>query len=119
MLFVGGTVEVFAGEFKNHFYSNNPIAAEVDGEPIYLDDLKHVRIQEVLKQLHEMQTRSLKEKILEKLAEKHPELKAEQAPKVTAAKIKKFYIYSVEMVKSILIIVFDVFWRLFFILKFW
>ena len=42
-------------------------------------------------QLHEMQTRSLKEKILDKLAEKHPELKAEQAPKVTEAEIKKFY----------------------------
>jgi len=91
MLFVGGTVEVCAGEIKNLFYSNNSIAAEVDGEPIYLDDLKHVRIQEVLKQLHEMQTRSLKEKILEKLAEKHPELKAEQAPRVTEAEIKKFY----------------------------
>ena len=91
MLFVGGTVEVCAGEIKNPFYSNNSIAAEVDGEPIYLDDLKHVRIQEVLKQLHEMQTRSLKEKILEKLAEKHPELKAEQAPRVTEAEIKKFY----------------------------
>ena len=91
MLFVVGTAEVFADGIKNPVYSNNPIVAEVDGEPIYLNDLKHVRIQEVLKQLHEMQTRSLKEKILDKLAEKHPELKAEQAPKVTEAEITKFY----------------------------
>ena len=91
MLFVVGATEGFAGETKNPVYSNNPIAAEVDGEPIYLDDLKHVRIQEALTQLHEMQTRALKEKILDKLAEKHPELKAEQTPKVTEVEIKKFY----------------------------
>ena len=91
MLFVVGATEGFAGETKNPVYSNNPIAAEVDGEPIYLDDLKHVRIQEALAQLHEMQTRALKEKILDKLAEKHPELKAEQTPKVTEVEIKKFY----------------------------
>ena len=94
MLFVIGTAEGFADGIKNPVFSNNPIAADVDGEPIYLDDLKHVRIQEVLMQLHEMQTRSLKEKILDKLAEKHPELKAEQAPKVTEAEIKKFYVFS-------------------------
>ena len=46
------------------YYSNNPIAAEVDGEPIYLDDLKHARIQEALVKLHQMQTRSLKERLL-------------------------------------------------------
>ena len=76
MLFVVGATEGFAGETKNPVYSNNPIAAEVDGEPIYLDDLKHVRIQEALTQLHEMQTRALKEKILDKLAEKPPVLKS-------------------------------------------
>jgi len=91
MLFVVGATEGFANDIKKPVYSNNPIAAEVDGEPIYLDDLKHVRIQEALAQLHEMQTRALKEKILDKLAEKHPELKAEQTPKVTEVEIKKFY----------------------------
>ena len=89
MFFLVVTAEVFAG--STPVYSNNPIAAEVDGKPIYLDELKHIRIQEALKQLHEMQTRALKEKILDKLAEKHPELKAEQTPKVTEVEIKKFY----------------------------
>jgi protein-disulfide isomerase len=90
-LFFGGNVEVYADGVANPIYSNNPIVAEVDGEPIYSDDLKHVRIQETLNQLHEMQTRALKEKILDKLVEKHPELTAEQIPIVTEAEIKKFY----------------------------
>ncbi len=91
LLCVVGTAEVFADSTRNSIYSNNPIAAEVDGKPVYLDDLKHIRIQEALKQLHEMQTRALKEKILDKLAEKHPDLAAEKPPKVTKAKIKQFY----------------------------
>ena len=53
------------------YYSNNPIVAEVDGEAIRLDDLKHARIQEALIQLHRMKTRALKERVLEKLAKKH------------------------------------------------
>lgn len=91
LLFVVGAVEVFAGAIKNPVYSNNPIAAEVDGKPVYLDDLKHIRIQETLMQLHEMHTRALKEKILEKLAEKHPDLVAKKVPEVTQAEIKQFY----------------------------
>ena len=42
------------------YYSNNPIVAEVDGEVIHLDDLKNVRIQDALVQLHQMKTRALK-----------------------------------------------------------
>ena len=87
--FIVGTAEVFAG--STPVYLNNPIVAEVDGKPIYLDELKHIRIQEALKQLYEMHTRALKEKILDKLADKHPSLVAEQAPKVTQTEIKKFY----------------------------
>ena len=89
VFYFAGTVEVFAG--STPVYSNNPIAAEVDGKPIYLDELKHIRIQEALKQLHEMQTRALKEKILDKLADKHPSSVAEQVPNVTQSEIKKFY----------------------------
>jgi protein-disulfide isomerase len=86
-----GTAQVFADSIKSPVYSNNPVAAKVDGIPVYLDDLKHIRIQEALKQLYEMQTRALKEKILVKLAEKHPESVSEQAPKVTKREIKQFY----------------------------
>ncbi len=73
------------------YYSNNPIVAEVDGEPIHLDDLKRVRIQEALMQLHQMETRALKEKILEKLSKKHPELSVENSLKVSDVEVKKFY----------------------------
>ena len=72
-------------------YSNNPIIAEVDGEVIQLDDLKHIRIQEALVQLHQMQTRALKERILEKLAKKHPEFSKKTDLKVSYLDIKNFY----------------------------
>ena len=91
LLFISGSAEVFAGGSKLPVYSNNPIAAEVDGEPIFLDELKHVRIQEALEHLHEMQTRALKEKILDRLARKHPDLISIKVPKITDAEIKKFY----------------------------
>ncbi len=91
LLCVVGAAEVFADSIQNPVYSNNPIVAEVDGKPVYLDDLKHIRIQEALNQLHEMQARALKEKILDKLAEKHPDLVAEKPPEVTEAEIKQFY----------------------------
>ena len=65
------------------YYSNNPIVAEVDGEVIRLDDLKHVRIQEALLQLHQMQIRALKERVLEKLAKKHPEFSKKSDLKVS------------------------------------
>lgn len=73
------------------FYSNNPIVAEVDGEPIHLDDLKHARIQEALVKLHQMKIRALKERVLEKLAKKHPQFAAETPSKVSDSEIKKFY----------------------------
>ena len=82
---------MYADRVDRSIYSNNPIAAEVDGEPIYLDELKHIRIQEVLTQLYAMQTRALKEKVLARLAIKHPSLTSEQVPKVTDMEIKNFY----------------------------
>jgi protein-disulfide isomerase len=91
LLFILGAANVYAEGSQNSAYSNNPIAAQVDGEPVYLDDLKHVRIQEALQQVYEMQTRALKEKILQKLMAKHPELMLEKVPTVTRAEIKRFY----------------------------
>ena len=82
---------VYSDSNPTSYYSNNPVVAEVEDESIHLDDLKHVRIQEALMQLHQMQTRALKEKILEKLAKKHPEFSAQSTPAVSEAEIKKFY----------------------------
>ena len=73
------------------YYSNNPIVAEVDGERIYLDDLKHARIQEALVKLHQMQTLALKERLLKKLAKKHPEISLKKTLKISDIEIKRFY----------------------------
>ena len=73
------------------YYSNNPIVAEVDGEVIHLDDLKHARIQEALVQLHQMKTRALKERVLEKLAKKHPEFSTKSNLEVSYSDVKNFY----------------------------
>ncbi|MBC8282372.1 MAG: thioredoxin domain-containing protein [Nitrospinae bacterium] len=81
----------FSDPVKRSYYSNNPIVAEVDGEPIHLDDLKHVRIQDALVQLHQMKTRALKERVLEKLAKKHPEFTGKAKLKVSDAEVKNFY----------------------------
>jgi protein-disulfide isomerase len=91
VLILGGPAAVYADRVDRSTYSNNPIVAEVDGEPIYLDELKHIRVQEVLTQLYAMQTRALKEKVLARLAIKHPSLTSEQVPKVTDMEIKNFY----------------------------
>ena len=91
VLILGGPTALYADRVDRSIYSNNPIAAEVDGEPIYLDELKHIRVQEVLTQLYAMQTRALKEKVLARLAIKHPSLTSEQVPKVTDMEIKNFY----------------------------
>ncbi|MCH8157746.1 MAG: hypothetical protein IID18_08355, partial [Nitrospinae bacterium] len=72
-------------------YSNNPILAIVDGEPVILDDLKNAEIHEAMVQLYQMQTQVLKEKILEKLSVKHPKLKPDGAPLPTQDDIVQFY----------------------------
>jgi hypothetical protein len=82
---------VYSESQPTSHYSNNPVVAEVDDKPIYLDDLKHIRIQEALMQLHQMQTRALKEKILENLAKKHPEFSTQSTPTISEAEVKKFY----------------------------
>ena len=85
------SVSAYADPPTISYYSNNPIVAEVDGEPIYLDDLKHARIQEALVKLHQMQTLALKERLLKKLATKHPEISLEKALKISDIEIKRFY----------------------------
>lgn len=72
-------------------YSNNPVMAVVDGDPIRLDDLKNASIQDTLTQLYEMQSRILKQKVIQKLIHKHPELQKEKVPEVTEADIIQFY----------------------------
>jgi len=72
-------------------YDNNPVLAVVEGEPIILDDLKTQEIHGVMVQLHQMQELALKEKILEKLSGKHPEMKLSQIPVPDRDDITRFY----------------------------
>ena len=58
-------------------YTNNPVLAVVDGEPIVLDDLKNAQIHDAMVQLYQMQSHELKERVIMKLAKSHPELNLE------------------------------------------
>lgn len=72
-------------------YSNNPVVARVNGQPIHLDDLKNVRIHEMMKHLYQMQSALLRQKIVKSLSETHPELKSVGPPPITTKDIESFY----------------------------
>ncbi|UCD12505.1 MAG: thioredoxin domain-containing protein [Nitrospinaceae bacterium] len=73
-------------------YHNNPVVATVEGEPIRLDDLKNSQIHDAMEQLHQMQEHALKEKILQQLVTKHPELGEEDIPAISQSDITRFYL---------------------------
>lgn len=72
-------------------YSSNPLVAIVDGKPIRLDDIKNAQIQELMISLHTLQESRLREKALEILSEKNPELKQQKALRVDEKDIANFY----------------------------
>lgn len=72
-------------------YSTNPIVASVGGEPIWLDELKSARIQEMMVRLHNMQELILRKKVLKALAERHPELQPKLIPSIQKSDIARFY----------------------------
>lgn len=80
-------------EKKENFisYSNNPVVAIAEGQPILLDDLKNAQIHEMMVRLYQMQRALLKQKVLKTLIESHPELKSHDDPKVTQKDIEEFY----------------------------
>jgi len=82
---------VFADSSLPPAYTNNPVVAVVDGEPIMMDDLKNAQIHDAMDQLHEMQSRALKERILQQIAKKHPELMNDALPEVSDKDIVQFY----------------------------
>ena len=45
-------------------FSNNPVVAVADGQPIYLDDLKNAQIHELMVRLYQMQNAQLKQKVV-------------------------------------------------------
>ncbi len=72
-------------------FTNNPVVATVDGEPIMMDDVKNAQIHDAMAQLHKMQNRALKEKILQILGKKYPEIIDEEPPEVRESDVAKFY----------------------------
>jgi len=73
-------------------HTNNPILAIVDGESITLEDLKNAQIHDVMVRLHQIQSQVLKEAVLAKLTENHPELKLDnEVPLPNEDDIVRFY----------------------------
>ena len=81
----------FADPTPVQLYTNNPVVATVDGEFLMMNDLKNARMHDAMYQLHEMQSRALKEKILQELAKKRPEFLKDEVPEVTEKDISRFY----------------------------
>jgi protein-disulfide isomerase len=63
----------------------------VDGEYLMMNDLKNAQMHDAMYQLHQMQSRALKEKILQQLAKSHPELLKDEVHEVTEEEIARFY----------------------------
>ncbi len=82
---------LFADPAPVQLYTNNPVVATVDGEPLMMSDLKNARMHDAMYQLHEMQSRALKEKILQQLVKNHPELLKDEVHEVTDKEISRFY----------------------------
>ncbi len=78
-------------EDSSKIYSNNPVVAVVDGEPIKLDQLKNAKIQEEMVRLFELQKRILKQKILKKLEKSHPEMARIKMPQASRKDVIQFY----------------------------
>ena len=80
-------------EKKENFtsYSNNPVVALAEGQPILLDDLKNARIHEMMTRLYQMQRELLKQKVMKSLTETHPELKSHDDPQITQKDVEEFY----------------------------
>jgi protein-disulfide isomerase len=81
-------------EKKENFvsYSNNPVVALAEGQPVFLDDLKNAQIHEMMMRLYQMQRALLKQKVMKSLTETHPELKSRDDPQITQKDIEEFYL---------------------------
>lgn len=72
-------------------FTNNPVVAEADGQPIHLDDLKNAQIHELMVRLYRMQSAQLKQKVVNFLSQSHPELKSQTARQIQSKDIENFY----------------------------
>jgi protein-disulfide isomerase len=89
--FLNGSLAIAESNPKATTYDNNPIIAELDGQPIFLDDLKNAKIQDTLVQLYRMQKDVLKRQVLSSLLQNHPEISDIEPPKLSLKDMKQFY----------------------------
>ncbi len=82
---------LFADPAPVQIYTNNPVVATVDGEYLMMNDLKNAQMHDAMYRLHEMQSRALKEKILQQLSKKHPGFLKDEVRAVTEKEIARFY----------------------------
>jgi protein-disulfide isomerase len=90
-LFFSGSLATAESNSKATTYDNNPIIAKLDGQPIFLDDLKNAKIQDNLVQLYRMQKDVLKRQVLSSLLQNHPEISDIEPPKLSLGDMKQFY----------------------------
>ena len=81
-------------------YTNNPLVAIVDGEPIMMNDIKSASIHDAMDRLHKLQESALKDKTLQILSKKHPEFRNQKPREVTPKDIENFY-YTTPGVKEL------------------
>lgn len=72
-------------------YSNNPILAMIDGEPIHLDEIMSKPIHDLLEELYATLQSELPKHALKKLALKHAEFQSNFRVAVTNEQIERFY----------------------------
>jgi len=73
-------------------YSNNPVVALSEGQPILLDDLRNAQIHEMMVRVYQMQRTLLMQKVMKSLVETHPELESQDDPQITQKDVEDFYL---------------------------
>jgi protein-disulfide isomerase len=78
-------------------YSNNPVVALAEGQPILLDDLRNAQIHEMKVRLYQMQRTLLMQKVMKSLIETHPDLESQDNPQITQKDVEDFYLNEPEI----------------------
>jgi len=76
---------------KNNLFSQNPIIADVDSDPIRIEDVEDKKINELRTQLYKALVHKIQIKSLEKLAKKYPKYSIEPKMGIPDQQIKRFY----------------------------
>lgn len=81
----------YAQSQKDNLFSQNPVIANVDSEPIRIQDIEDKKINELRTQLYEALVLKIQSKSLEKLAKKYPKYAVEPKINISDQHVKQFY----------------------------